>query len=488
MVCYIIRLVMRQYDLSVIIPARNEIYLEKTIRNVLENIRGNTEILVVLDGYIPDPQIVTNDDRVYFIHNPESIGQRQAINQAARFSNSKYIMKLDAHCAVDEGFDVKLMADCEYDWTVIPRMYNLDIDTWLPKRHKRTDYMYIGWNDKGELRSLYYTKDEYRAWHRRTELIDDTMGCMGPCFFMHKERFWELGGCDEGHGGWGSQGIEVALKAWLSGGSLKVNKNTWFAHWFRGHIGFPYPLKGSDVKRALEHSMDLWLNNKWEKQTRKLSWVLNKFNPPSWGNFMENKQTNELNSLFYQHIHTEKRYMKWRGVPILKLPTDIMLYQQVIWENKPDIIIDIGTKFGGSALFYQDMLDIVGNNGQVISIDKFPVAKEKDKRIIYLEGGSTSKDILDKVKELVVDKSVMVVSDGDHRRQQVKRELVEYSDIVTKGQYFVAEDCYTKYGELNGPGEAKNWFLSKSDKLKQTDIDKQFLEVGFCREGWLLKQ
>lgn len=270
---------------SIIIPARNEVYLEKTIHSVLDNAWGEVEVLVVLDGYIPDPQIITNDNRVRFIHNEKSIGQRQCINQAARLAKGAYIMKLDAHCALDKGFDVKLAKDCQYNWTVIPRMYNLDIKTWLPKWHKLTDYMYIGINEKNELRSLYYTGDEYFRKHKNKKKIDITMGCMAPCFFMRKDRFWELGGCDESHGGWGSQGIEVACKAWLSGGKLVVNKNTWFAHWFRGNIGFPYDISGGDVNRARKYSEDLWLNNKWEKQVRPFQWLVAKFTPPNWGDY-----------------------------------------------------------------------------------------------------------------------------------------------------------------------------------------------------------
>jgi len=112
---------------SVLIAARNEIYLEKTIQDVLSNSRGEIEVLVALDGYLPDPQIHCNDNRVTFYHEPVSIGQRQSINKLARLAKGKYIMKLDAHCAMDEGWDVKLAEDCEYDWTVIPRMYNLDV-------------------------------------------------------------------------------------------------------------------------------------------------------------------------------------------------------------------------------------------------------------------------------------------------------------------------------------------------------------------------
>jgi len=270
--------------LSVIIPAREEQYLEKTIQNVLDNARGKIEIIVELDGWIPDPQITLKDERVIFVNNKECIGQRACINHAVSISKCKYIMKLDAHCAVDEGFDIKLAADCEPEWTVIPRMYNLDIKTWKPKLHKLTDYMYItSPTAEKPFRAMYYSRR-----HKPTsdKLIDETMCNMGPCWFMHKERFLAQGGCDEGHeGGWGQQGIEVSLKAWLSGGKLVVNKKTWFSHWFRGGSagGFPYPMSGRRINRVREYSKDLWLNDKWPLATKKLDWLINKFNPPGWG-------------------------------------------------------------------------------------------------------------------------------------------------------------------------------------------------------------
>lgn len=307
-------------ELSVIVPARNEIYIVKTIDNVLANIRGDTEIIAVIDGYtIPVPEL-PKDSRVKIIKHDKSIGQRQAINEAARVSKAKYIMKLDAHSAVDEGFDIKLMADCEYDWTVIPRMYNLDYRTWKPKfiedtrtairKGKLHDYMYMGINEKNELRTLYYTGLENKEWHARKELIDDTMSCMGPCFFLHRDRFWELGGCDENHGGWGQQGIEVSLKAWLSGGSLKVNKKTWFAHWFRGDVGFPYHITGHEVDKARKYSKDLWLNNRWPLQIRDFQWLLDKFKPKAWEDnnvqYVWHKNEKEIYEKTGERFKTEK--------------------------------------------------------------------------------------------------------------------------------------------------------------------------------------
>jgi len=312
--------------LSVIIPAREEVHLERTIRNILENAEGEIEIIVELDGWVPEPQIDIKDNRVIFIHHEESIGQRACINHAAKIAKGKYIMKLDAHCAVDKGFDVKLAADCEPDWTVIPKMYNLDIETFKPKLHKKTEYMYITAPDAEKpFRAMYYSGHQKP---RSNKLIDETMCNMGPGWFMHKERFFYQGGCDEGHvGGWGQQGIEVSLKAWLSGGKLIVNKKTWFAHWFRGGggPGFPYKISGNQVNRVRKYSRDLWLNNKWPLQTRTLEWLVDKFQPPGWN------MRKDLTILFYSANKVSPRIMlpvvrslKRFNYPIISVTQDPM--------------------------------------------------------------------------------------------------------------------------------------------------------------------
>jgi len=505
---------------SVIIPSLNEQpYLEKTILNVLENGK-DVEVIVVLDGWLPSPQIVipNGQGKVIWIHHEKPKGQRQSVNIGARAASGKYIMKLDAHCAVGKDFDVILARDCKYEWTMVPAMFNLDVLTWKPRnfddweaatrRGKLNPYMYIGWKD-GHLRSLYYgSRDRKRLWQeRKDKSIDETMTCMGPGFFMHKDRFWELGGMDENHGHWGQMGVEVACKAWLSGGKLMTNKNTWFAHFFRGggvpeghKSGFPYKLSQGAVERARKYSDDLWLNDKWEGQKKTFQWLVEKFNPPTWEDKMQTrgktmwpfateKDRMEMFSKMYNHIHRRKNDILWKGLPIWKFPTDLILYQEAIYENKPDYIVEIGTAKGGSALFFQDMLDlfIKPGGGKVITLDiRDRLETKKDNRITYLLGDSKREETYKKVKEQIPDgKKVMVTIDGNHDRVHVKWDLHWYSKLVTKGQFLVVEDCYVDRG-LHGPGIAKEWFLERYSGFKQTDRCLKYL-VGITMSGWLLK-
>src|SRR3989304_420398 len=124
-------------DLSVIIPSRSEMFLKKTIDDILEHSEAQTEVIAVLDGQWAEPPI-PDHPRVKLIYNPQSIGQIAACNEAARLSNAKYVAKSDAHCAFDQGFDTKLLNEMQDDVTMVPTMKNLHAFDWIcPNGHRR---------------------------------------------------------------------------------------------------------------------------------------------------------------------------------------------------------------------------------------------------------------------------------------------------------------------------------------------------------------
>src|SRR3989344_958874 len=119
-------------DLSILIPSRNEIFISKTVEDIISNIEADTEVIVVLDGACADPPIPHNE-RVDVIFVPESIGQRAATNLACKLSKAKYVMKCDAHCAFDKGFDRKMIEAFEKtgdNVTMVPIMRNLWAFDW----------------------------------------------------------------------------------------------------------------------------------------------------------------------------------------------------------------------------------------------------------------------------------------------------------------------------------------------------------------------
>lgn len=296
-------------SLDILIPARNEMFLARTIEDILKNKRKeNTRILVGCDGSWPDPRIPDHKN-VIMVHYSESIGQRAMTNRLASLSNAKYLMKTDAHCAFDEGFDVKLMADMQDDWTTVPIMRNLHVFNWIcPDGHTRYQgpsgpckecgketTMDVVWIPKVSPQSKSYCFDSephfqyFGQFSKRKEgkgELTETMSLQGSCWMLTRDKYWELNICDEKFGTWGSQGIEVAVKTHLSGGRVIVNQRTWYAHMFRtqgGDFGFPYSLSGRQVSHAKELAKELFFENKWPKQTKPLSWLLEKFWPiPGW--------------------------------------------------------------------------------------------------------------------------------------------------------------------------------------------------------------
>ncbi len=294
-------------ELSILIPARNEMFLTRTVKDLLEHIEADTEILIGLDGQWPPGEGIPDHPRVTILHTSVPIGQREMTNQLARLSKAKYLMKVDAHCAFDQGFDRKLLADMKEDWCLVPTMRNLHAFDWVcSEGHRRYQSpsgpckqcgnpmeMDIVWNPKIRPESHCYSFDsephfqyhnEYRKSNRYRRQVKngltESMSIQGSCFMVSREKYWDLKLCDESFGSWGSQGIEVACKTWLSGGRVIVSHKTWYAHLFRtqgGDFGFPYEHDNNQDHKKIVR--DLFFNNKWEKQTRPLSWLVERFMP-----------------------------------------------------------------------------------------------------------------------------------------------------------------------------------------------------------------
>lgn len=297
-------------DVSVVIPARNELWLRRTVEDVLRQALGDIEIIVIADGY--DPGAMPDDPRVRVLRNPRPIGQRASVNQGARLARGKFVMKLDAHCAVGPGFDMALAEDCGADVTLVPAMWNLHVFDWQCQDCQLRSYQgsqpvrcVLCGGDRHEVvvvwrrryrrctTSWYFDRRlQFQYWHSRHQYgpVIETMSFLGACMFLRTERFWQLGGMDERHGSWGQFGTEWSCKTWLSGGRLLTSRKTWFAHLFRtgnfcanGESSWPYEISDHDIQAAREYSRDLWLHDRWPLAIRPLSWLVEHFRPvPDW--------------------------------------------------------------------------------------------------------------------------------------------------------------------------------------------------------------
>lgn len=313
------------FELSILIPARNEVFLARTVQDILENSSDKTEVIVGLDGLWANPPIAQHP-RVTVLYYPRSIGQRAMTNQLCRLSKAKYVAKTDAHCSFAKGFDEVLIADMQDDYTMIPVMKNLHVFDWVCSKcgnkwyqGKTPEFCYkdyratkrneicdstsfekeMKWIAKSSPNSRFFRFDNtlhFQYWNALGERegfqgdLAESMSIQGSFFMLTRDKYWELNICDEAHGSWGQQGVEVSCKTWLSDGKIISNKKTWYAHLFRtqgGDFGFPYP--NNTVTQARKYSNDFWrcsleeLQKKWKPAKHDLNWLLEKFAPvPDW--------------------------------------------------------------------------------------------------------------------------------------------------------------------------------------------------------------
>ena len=253
--------------LSIAIPSRNEIFLKKTIEDVLRKATGDIEVFPILDGYdLPDDEIV-KDSRVKYIRIPNNgqMQKRHGINTAVSIAKGEYIMSLDAHCMMAEGFDEQLVKDHQDNWVQLPRRDRLNAEDWCLQHQPNKpsiDYEYFMWQglDKSAP-SLHGFRWDARTIEREHILIDDTLTFQGSCWFMTKEWFNKMGFMQiEGYSGWGQEAEEIGLKTRLHGGRLITNKNTWYAHLHKGKkYGRMYFMSRQANFRCYAYSSGMWL-------------------------------------------------------------------------------------------------------------------------------------------------------------------------------------------------------------------------------------
>jgi len=195
----------------------------------------------------------------------------------------------------------------------------------------------------------------------------------------------------------------------------------------------------------------------------------------------------------------------WLGSPIIQFPQDMIVMQEIIWQVKPDLIIETGIAHGGSLIFYASMLELLGSNGEVLGIDidirkhnrKEIESHSMFKRITMIEGSSIDKGIAKQVWDFAKEKkNVLVVLDSNHTHEHVLKELKLYSSLVAKNSYLIVFDTIIedmpenffpdrRWSKGNNPKTAVWEFLKKNDRFK---IDKEIenkLLITVAPDGYL---
>lgn len=202
-----------------------------------------------------------------------------------------------------------------------------------------------------------------------------------------------------------------------------------------------------------------------------------------------------VNSFTKLYYHSRPRIWNntfWFGVPIGKCPPDLWTYQEIMFETRPDVIIECGTGTGGSALYLAQHCDLMGN-GRIITIDIAEQPNRPDhERITYITGSSIAPQTLQRIKELIssTDK-VLVILDSDHSKNHVLQELNNYSELVTLGSYIIVEDTIigghpVKPHRKPGPMEAVKEFIKTNENFI-IDKSREKFYLTFNRNGYLKK-
>jgi len=274
--------------LSIILPSRNEPFLPQTIEAVLSKARGEVEVIAVLDGYWPIPSL-RDDPRLVILHRGSARGMRPAINAAVSVASGEWLMKLDAHCDVSEGFDEILKAECERNWIVVPRRMSLDPFNWCKEENGKSPvdahYLSYPFERPGDAScGLHGTVWNARARARQHVLLDEEMSSQGSCWFMHREHWTRLGPMEVSkYGNFIQEFQEIGLKTWLGGGQVMVNKKCHYLHWHKGKHGRQYFISSKEMAAGAAFATQYWMTDSWSDRVHDLKWFIERFWPvPGW--------------------------------------------------------------------------------------------------------------------------------------------------------------------------------------------------------------
>lgn len=178
----------------------------------------------------------------------------------------------------------------------------------------------------------------------------------------------------------------------------------------------------------------------------------------------------DLKLIHHEYFHTrEWQKITYKGYPLYKFPADIVTYQQLIHDVKPEIIIETGTCEGGSSLYFYDTMILCGiKDPLVITVDIKDInVTPEHPNIIKLLGSCLDEDIIKYIETNIKDKKVLVSLDSDHSKNHVYNELNIYNKFVSLNSYIVVEDTFL--GHYGSPGNPR--FTQEAEGTPKDAVD-----------------
>jgi len=244
--------------ITVVIPSCKERYLEATVQDAMIKAAGPVEVIAILDGYDPPER---TSGAVYL--KTDGVGMRQAINLGVAAASFDYILKLDAHCMMAQGWDAQLLQDHIPGCVQVPRRYRLDPEKW-EMGAEYYDYQHIVFPLKFNPLQLHGFKSPERQLARADIMLDDTFTFQGSGWFMAKEHFQA---CDllwvkEYEGQMQGEPEDIGFCTRLRGGRLLVNKRVSYGHYYKPkEVGRGYFMDSRKAGRAYAYAYQRWVHD-----------------------------------------------------------------------------------------------------------------------------------------------------------------------------------------------------------------------------------
>jgi len=205
------------------------------------------------------------------------------------------------------------------------------------------------------------------------------------------------------------------------------------------------------------------------------------------------KKASEAANVFHIYYEQMKLWQetRWLGIPCFKFPFDAWNLQEIIYDIQPDVIIETGTAYGGSAVFMASLLEMVGN-GMVVTIDtndKYITNIDNDiarilwsKRVYSIIGDSVSEEVLNEVGTFILPDTIcMVMLDSWHRKDHVLKELHAYSKFVSIDSYIIVEDTH-----VNGNPVPWKWGAGPMEAVEEFLINNSVFQSDRSREKFMI--
>jgi cephalosporin hydroxylase len=216
-----------------------------------------------------------------------------------------------------------------------------------------------------------------------------------------------------------------------------------------------------------------------------------------WPDIISISYDEPLKAYWQRRLHQHHNdYYKDRK--LMKLPEDLRAYQHLIERVRPEVILEFGTGFGASAVWFADQLDTFCGGGRVVTIGNHEIPRDQpihkefldDPRISFVQGDLVSEDVIDRVYDLCIGKRVMACEDSAHTQFVTFTALDRYSDLIQPGGWFVVEDGIVDEPEISiwnagGVQPAIREFLATERGKRFRQHNLAFYGVTMHFNGWL---